>query len=93
LDSAISCYHFRMAQLLVRHLDDDVKAKLQLRARRHGHSTEEEVREILRNAVKEEGGTQAPLGSRLAARFAGLGLKEDIPELRGEEARPANFES
>jgi plasmid stability protein len=81
-----------MAQLLVRHLDDDVKAKLQLRARRHGHSTEEEVREILRNAVKDEGGTQTPLGSRLAARFAGLGLKEDIPELRGEEARPARFE-
>ena len=82
-----------MAQLLVRHLDDDVKAKLQVRARRHGHSMEEEVREILRNAVKEEGGTRAPLGSRLAARFAGLGLKEDIPELRGEESHPAKFES
>lgn len=82
-----------MAQLLVRHLDDDVKAKLQLRARRHGHSTEEEVREILRNAVKDEGGARAPLGSRLAARFAGLGLAEDIPELRGEEARPADLES
>lgn len=90
---AISCYHFCMAQLLVRHLDDDVKAKLQRRARRHGHSTEEEVREILRNAVKDEGGARAPLGSRLAARFAGLGLKEDIPELRGEEARPADLES
>jgi antitoxin FitA len=90
---AISCYHSSMAQLLVRHLDDDVKAKLQIRARRHGHSTEEEVREILRNAVRDEGGAQAPLGSRLAARFAGLGLTQDIPELRGEEARPADFES
>jgi antitoxin FitA len=82
-----------MAQLLVRHLDDDVKAKLQLRARRHGHSTEEEVREILRNAVREEGGTREPLGSRLAARFAGLGLTQDVPELRGEQACPADFES
>jgi plasmid stability protein len=82
-----------MAQLLVRHLDDDVKTKLQIRARRHGHSTEEEVREILRNAVRDEGGAQAPLGSRIAARFAGLGLTEYIPELRGEEARPADFES
>jgi plasmid stability protein len=81
-----------MAQFLVRHLDDDVKAKLQRRARLHGRSTEEEVRDILRNAVKDEG-TQAPLGSRLAARFAGLGLTEDIPELRGEPARPADFES
>jgi len=82
-----------MAQLLVRHLDDDVKAKLQRRARRHGHSTEEEVREILRNAVRDEGGARAPLGSRLAARFAGLGLTEEIPELRGEPARPADLES
>jgi plasmid stability protein len=82
-----------MAQLLVRHLDDDVKTKLQHRARRHGRSTEEEVREILRNAVRDEGGTRAPLGSRLAARFAGLGLTQDVPELRGEPARPADFES
>jgi plasmid stability protein len=82
-----------MAQLLVRHLDDDVKAKLQRRARLHGHSTEEEVRDILRNAVKEEGGPRPPLGSRLASRFAGVGLSQDIPELRGETARPADFES
>jgi plasmid stability protein len=52
-----------MAQLLVRHLEDDVKAKLQRRARRHGHSTEEEVREILRNAVRDEDGARVPLGS------------------------------
>ena len=90
---SISCYRLAMAQLLVRHLDDDVKAKLQHRARRHGRSTEEEVREILRNAVRAEGGTQGPLGSRLAARFAGLGLTQDIPELRGEAPRPADFES
>lgn len=82
-----------MAQLLVRHLEDDVKDKLQLRARRHGHSLEEEVREILRNAVKDEEGVQAALGSRLAARFAGLGLTEQIPEVRGEQPRPADFES
>jgi plasmid stability protein len=75
-----------MAQLLVRHLDDDVKAKLQRRARRHGRSIEEEVREILRNAVREESAARAPLGSRLAARFAGVGLREDIPELRGQPA-------
>jgi plasmid stability protein len=82
-----------MAQLLVRHLDDDVKAKLQRRARRHGRSTEEEIREILRNAVREEGAVRAPLGSRVAARFAAVGLEEEIPELRGQAARPADFES
>lgn len=89
----ISCYHVPMAQLLVRHLDDDVKTKLQHRARRHGRSTEEEVREILRNAVRDEAGARTPLGSRIAARFADVGLTEDIPELRGEQPRPADFES
>jgi len=81
-----------MAQLVVRQLDDDVKTKLQRRARRHGRSTEEEVREILRNAVKDEGGTQKPLGSRLAARFSRIGLRGEIPELRGHPARPAEFD-
>lgn len=82
-----------MAQLVVRRLDEDVKLKLQRRARLHGRSTEEEVREILRIAVRDEGGVQAPLGSRLAARFSRLGLKEEIPELRGQPAQPADFES
>lgn len=80
-----------MAQLLVRGLEDDVKAKLERRARRHGRSTAEEVREILRNAVRVEGGARAPLGSRLAGRFASVGLDEDIPELRGQPPRPADL--
>lgn len=82
-----------MAQLLVRNLDDDVKAKLQRRARRNGRSTEEEVRDILRNAVADADAPRAPLGSRLAARFARMGLTEEIPELRGHTARPAKLES
>lgn len=81
-----------MAQLVVRQLDDDVKAKLQRRARRHGRSTEEEVREILRNAVKDEGGPRPALGSRLAAMFAGVGLSQEIPELRGHTVEPADLE-
>jgi plasmid stability protein len=80
-----------MAQLIVRNLEDDVKAKLQKRAKRHGRSTEEEVRDILRDAVKEEGGKRPGLGTQMAARFAGLGLDQPIPELRGQPARPAKF--
>jgi plasmid stability protein len=80
-----------MAQLLVRQLDDDVKEKLQRRARRHGRSTEEEVREILRNAVRTEGSARTPLGSRMAARFQRVGLSEEIQELRGQPGRPAVF--
>jgi len=82
-----------MAEILIRHLDDDVMAKLQRRARRNGRSMEEEVREILRDAVRDEAATREPLGSRIAARFAGLGLTEDVSELRGEQARPADLES
>lgn len=78
---------------MVRNLDDDVKAKLQRRARRHGRNTKEEVRDILRSAVREEGAPSAPLGARLRARFARIGLDQDIPELRGQPARPADFNS
>lgn len=62
-----------------------MKAKAQRRAHCHGQSTREEVR-------RDEDVPRAPLGSRLAARFAGLGLTQDIPELRGEEPRPVDLE-
>jgi plasmid stability protein len=80
-----------MAQILIRQLDDELKARLQRRARAHGRSTEEEVREILRNAVRDQDQAPAALGSRIAARFAKVGLDEDIAELRGE-VRPADFD-
>jgi len=78
-----------MAQILVRQLDDDLKAALQQRARVHGRSTEEEVREIIRDAVRTDRTASAPLGSTIAARFRGLGLAGDIAELRGHPARAA----
>jgi len=83
-----------MAQLVVRHLEEDVKARLRQRAARHGRSMEAEVREILRHAVREDTGPGMGLGSRIAARFAGIGLKEgeDIPELRGGAPRPPRFD-
>jgi plasmid stability protein len=81
-----------MAQLIVRNLEDDVKAKLQKRAKRHGRSTEEEVRDILRDAVKEEGGKRPGLGTEIANLFRGLGLEEEIPEQRGYPAHPAKFD-
>lgn len=81
-----------MAQILIRQLDDDLKARLQRRAREHGRSTEEEVREILRNAVRDDEQPPARLGSRIAARFSRVGLDDTIPELRGSPAQPARFE-
>jgi antitoxin FitA len=78
-----------VAQLVVRDIEEDVKIGLRRRAKRHGRSMEAEVREILRDAAKDEASPRQPLGSRLAARFAGVGLEKDIPEMRGQKARPA----
>ena len=80
-----------MAQFIVRDLEEDVKARLKRRAERHGRSMEEEVRNILRNAAKEENRPLPKLGSRIASRFAKTGLPHDLPELRGQAARPAGL--
>ena len=80
-----------MAQILIRQLEDDTKSKLQRLARQHGRSTEEEAREILRNAVRSVDNPPGRLGSRIASRFKGTGLAEDIPELRGQPVQPAQF--
>jgi antitoxin FitA len=80
-----------MAQFIVRRLEDDVKARLKRRADRHGRSMEEEVRHILRDVVKQENQRAPNLGSRIAARFKKAGLTADLPELRGQPVRSANF--
>ena len=81
-----------MAQLVVRNLENTVKIGLRRRARRHGRSMEEEVRDILRNAVNEEDVGVGGLGSEISGLFATVGLDSDIPELRGHEIKPASFE-
>ena len=81
-----------MAQFVVRNIENGVKARLQRRARRNGHSMEEEVRNILRSAVKEEDVPTGGLGTEITALFAKAGLDSDLPELRGHEIKPASFE-
>jgi len=83
-----------VAQLVVRNLDDDVKRRLQDRAARRGRSMEEEVRDILRTATLalDDEARSEPLGSRIARRFAGLGLTDDLPELDGQAARAAELD-
>jgi plasmid stability protein len=81
-----------LAQFIVRHLEENVKEGLKRRAKRHGRSMEEEVRHILRNAVKDDRQERRKLGSRMAARFRRLGLTRDLPELRGGPPRPPDFE-
>ena len=81
-----------MAQVIVRNLEDAVKRKLQRRAAKHGRSMEEEVREILRDAVKDESRAQPGLGTRIAARFRGIELEEPIREFRGYTIEPPKFD-
>lgn len=45
-----------MAQLLVRDIESDVVRELKLRAARHGHSAEEEHRQILREVLRSQEG-------------------------------------
>jgi plasmid stability protein len=80
-----------MAQLIVRNLETEVKLRLQHRAARHGQSMEEEAREILRNALKDDG-VSSGLGTEIAALFETIGLETEISELRGHAVKPAEFD-
>jgi len=81
-----------VAQLIVRNLEEQVKVRLHRRARRHGRSMEEEVRDILRDALRQDDAPAGGLGSDMAAMFAKTGLAVDIRELRGHAVKPAKFD-
>ena len=81
-----------MAQFIVRNLEESVKVGLKRRAEIHGRSMEAEVRDILRAAVAGTNEGTRSLGSEISKRFARIGLDQPIPELRGQEARPAVLE-
>ena len=80
-----------MAQMVIRNLDNDVKENLKRQAIVHGWSMEKEAREILRGVLKKKRQPTAGLGSRIAARFTGIGLDKDLPELRGQIISPVDF--
>lgn len=80
-----------MAQVIVRNIEAEVKTGLKQRAARHGWSMEEEVRQILRHAVSLPEPAPAKLGSRIAQRFADIGLVEPLPELHQQIIAPMGF--
>jgi antitoxin FitA len=81
-----------MAQVVVRQLEEDVKERLRRRAKRHGRSVEAEIRDILRAAVHEGSAPVTKLGSRIAGRFRGRGLRGELPEVHGQPPRPAELD-
>ena len=71
-----------MSTLTIRKLDDGLKEKLRIRAARHGHSMEAEVREILRSAL-ESPMPEKGFGTSLHERFMAAGFGEvdiEFPE-------------
>lgn len=80
-----------MATLTIRGLDEATKARLRVRAARHGRSMEAEVRAILEATLAPPPSTEG-LGSRVHARFATLGGVDLELPARQEPPRGAIFE-
>ena len=53
---------------------------------------EEEVRDILRDAVKNEGKPRKGFGTEVAELFKGIELEEPIQEFRGFDIKPPKFD-
>ena len=53
---------------------------------------EQEIRDILRNAVKHDERPGKGLGTEIAELFKGIGLEEPIQELRGYPVQPFKFD-
>lgn len=82
-----------MATMTIRNLDDDLKIRLRVRAARHGHSMEEEARNILRTALASnvEEDSAASLYDAIRARVEPLGGVELELPARKRMRTPPNF--
>jgi len=61
-------------------------------AQSRGQSLEGLVRELLRQVALKSAAAPNKLGTTIAQRFAQIGLKEPIEELRGRPISPLDFE-
>lgn len=92
--NASNAYTAIMSTLTIRNLDPTVKAALRVRAARHGHSMEEEVRVILRAAlsIHQRHDPGKSFGEEMQALFAPLGGFDDFEQApRGHERHPPDF--
>lgn len=82
-----------MATMTIRNLDDDLKARLRVRAAQHGKSMEEEARSILRSALanRVEDDSGASLYAAIRARVEPVGgIDLELPP-RGLQREPPDF--
>jgi plasmid stability protein len=73
-----------VASITIRKLDETVKARLRIRAARHGRSMEEEAREILKGALVAETSQRQTLAQAIRKHiepFGGVELKLPKREL------------
>jgi antitoxin FitA len=80
-----------LASLLIRNVDDALRAQLKVRARAHRRSVEEEARETLRMAVARDASTSASTNLMDIAR--GIfgperGIELDLPPRSADASRP-----
>jgi plasmid stability protein len=62
-----------MASMTIRNIDDQLKARLRVRAAKHGHSMEDEARDILRAALSTQPSRARTLVDAIRARIEPLG--------------------
>ena len=80
-----------MASVLVRNIEDDVKMKLQTRAKRNGHSLEAELRLVLKEAVVDE--KAVGIGTKLVNLFTEHGLiGTDLERPPTQISEPMSFD-
>ena len=80
-----------MATLMIRDLDDEVKARLRIQAAENGRSMEAEARLLLTTALSGRRPSRG-LGSFIQSRFSVVGGVElDTPSRAESPARSADF--
>jgi antitoxin FitA len=80
-----------MGTLTIRRLEDNVKARLRIRAAHHGRSMEEEAREILKKALESGQPVKENLAQSIHKLFAPLGGVDLTLPAREPMRRPPKF--
>lgn len=81
-----------MASMTIRDIDEKLKSRLRVQAARHGHSMEDEARDILRSALSREATQSTGLYAAIRVRVEPLGGVELQIAPREPLREPMNFE-
>ena len=82
-----------MASITIRRLDEALKARLRLKAARHGRSMEEEAREILRSSLQAEAPKELDLAAAIRRHVVAIGGIDVALPRREALRKPPKFKS